>query len=116
MFHKIRQFRIVATSTAMFNKCKSINLPVDISPILIEENVKGNKIHTIGFAKKMRLKHPIFLKYLLNTDYLLALDADIYFFKNPKTLLHFFNASIDIVLACDGSKCDVLNYGLMYCI
>lgn len=113
-FYNITEFKVVAISNEMYRKCKEYNIPVDLSPKIIKENNEGNKILTIGFAKKVRLKHPIFLKYLKTTIYLLALDADIVFFKNPMILLKYINSSIDIVMACDDSACSRLNYGLMY--
>lgn len=113
-FYKIKHFKVIAMNMNMYNICKNNNIPVDISPILLENGIKGNKIHTNGFAKKMRLKHPIFLKYLKKTTYLLALDADIFFFKNPMILLRYLNISVDMVLACDDLRCDILNYGMMY--
>lgn len=115
-FYNIKNFKVIATSLNMYNICKKYNVPVDISPKLLEENSSEYKIHTIGFAKRMRLKNPIFLKYLKTTTYLLALDADIFFFENPITLLKYINLSVDMLLVCDNSKCDLLNYGLMYII
>lgn len=35
----------------MYNICKNNNIPVDISPKLLENGINGNKIHTNGFAK-----------------------------------------------------------------
>lgn len=110
----ITNFKVIATSEEMYSKCKQYSIPVDLSPKLIGELAEGNKILTEGFAKKMRLKHPIFLKYLKTTTYLLAIDADIFFFKNPMILLKYLNSSIDMVLACDDLRCSRLNYGLMY--
>lgn len=115
-YYNITDFKVIAISEEMYKKCKEYEIPVDLSPKLIKEGLEGNKIHTIGFAKKMRLKHPIFLKYLKTTTYLLALDADIVFLKNPMILLKYLNSSFDMLLACDGVECDVLNYGLMYII
>lgn len=113
-YYNIKHFKVVATSLNMYKKCKENDIPVDLSPKLIQEKENENKIHTVGFAKKMRLKNPIFLKYLKTTKYLLALDADIFFFQNPIVLLKYLNLTTDILLVCDNSECTILNYGLMY--
>lgn len=115
-YYNITDFKVIAISEEMYKKCKEYKIPVDLSPKLIKEGLEGNKILTVGFAKRVRLKHPIFLKYLKTTTYLLALDADIVFLKNPMILLKYLNSSFDMLLACDGIECDVLNYGLMYII
>lgn len=113
-YYNIKHFRVVATSIEMYKKCKEYYIPVDIGPKLLEENENSNIIHTTGFAKKMRLKNTIYVKYLKATTYLLAMDADIFFFQNPKILLKYINLTTNIVLICDNSNCTVLNYGLMY--
>lgn len=115
-YYNITDFKVIAISEEMYKKCKEYKIPVDLSPKLIKEGLEGNKILTVGFAKRVRLKHPIFLKYLKTTTYLLALDADIVFLKNPMILLKYLNSSFDMLFSCDVTGCDSLNYGLMYII
>lgn len=115
-YYNITDFKVIAISEEMYKKCKEYEIPVDLSPKLIKEGLEGNKILTVGFAKRVRLKHPIFLKYLKTTTYLLALDADIVFLKNPMILLKYLNSSFDMLFSCDVTGCDSLNYGLMYII
>lgn len=100
----------------MYLQCKTNKIPVELMNNYIKEdnNSNSNKITSPNHVKKTRLRHSIILKYLYKNNYLLFIDADIYFFKNPKILFSYFRPHYDMIMPCDNKKCDILYYGFIF--